>query len=219
MTSWDDLTFFHTSIFTEIVDTLEKQTAEGVSILPAADDIMNAFKYVSFDEVKVVILGQDPYPDKTQAHGLAFSVPEGVHPYPASLKNIFRELKDDLGCAEPTSGCLIPWAEQGVLLLNTSLTVIEGDRNSHAKLGWQGLVAEVVRDLANERENLVFILWGKKAQSKAVYIDRKKHLVVRGSHPSPLAANKGGFFGTKPFSQANDYLVAHGIEPIDWCLP
>ncbi len=219
MLTWNDLTFFNTSVFETVVGDLENQVSEGVSVLPSPEDILNAYRYVPFDKVKVVILGQDPYPNKNHAHGLAFSVPEGVHPYPASLTNIFRELQDDLVCSEPSSGCLVPWAKQGVFLLNTSLTVVEGQRNSHSKIGWIGLVSESIRTLSEHRENLVFILWGKKAQAKSIYIDRKKHLVIRGVHPSPMAANRGGFFGTKPFSQTNDYLQEHGIEPINWCLP
>lgn len=219
MLTWDDLIFFRSVVFDEIVEELESQTRAGVSILPSPEDILNALKYTPFGEVKVVILGQDPYPDKSHAHGLAFSVPDGVHPYPASLKNIFRELQDDIGCPEPETGCLIPWAEQGVLLLNTALTVVEGQRGSHTKLGWNLLVNLAMREISEQHEGIVFILWGKKAQAKTTYISNKKtHLILRGAHPSPLAANKGGFFGTKPFSQTNEFLKQNGKPEIRWCL-
>lgn len=218
MTTWNDLSFFESETFDKILNEIESQKEGGLSILPSPDDILKAFQFTPFDKVKVVILGQDPYPNRAHAHGLAFSVPVGVHPYPASLKNIFRELQEDLGCPEPTSGCLIPWAEQGVLLLNTSLTVVEGSPGSHASIGWMILVNEVIKKLSQEHDSLVFILWGKNAQAKSIYIDQRKHLIVRGAHPSPLAANKGGFFGTKPFSQANVFLYENGKETIDWNL-
>lgn len=218
--TWNDLEFFDSPMYGNIIGELLVQTEEkGLSVLPKFDDILNAFVYTPFNSVKAVILGQDPYPDKRHAQGLAFSVPEGVHPYPASLKNIFRELQDDMGCPEPTSGCLIPWTQQGVLLLNTSLTVIEGSPGSHAKLGWHSLVNEAIQKLSTERDNLVFILWGKNAQAKSTYIrGGRGHLILRATHPSPLAANKGGFFGTKPFSSTNTHLETNGIEPITWSL-
>ena len=232
--TWEQLSFFslgftrYESVYSEaevmtdfdaVVEQLDWQMMSGFSILPAPEDILNAFKYTPFDQVKVVILGQDPYPNKAHAHGLAFSVPEGVHPYPASLRNIFKELQSDLGCPEPTSGCLIPWAEQGVLLLNTCLTVVEGSIGSHSKIGWHPLATQVLQQLSLHREHIVFILWGKVAQGKSFSIRTpKNHCIIRGAHPSPLSANKGGFFGTKPFSRANEYLVEHGIEPIRWNL-
>ena len=219
MVSWDNLKFFESQEFHHICRCLQSARDAGSSILPADEDILNAFYYTPFHQVRVVILGQDPYPNKDHAHGLAFSVPEEVTKLPQSLKNIFREMVDDIGCLEPSCGCLVPWAQQGVLLLNTSLTVLEGSRGSHSSMGWMALVNEAIQALSVHRNNLVFILWGTKAKSKSIYINKKKHLIIRGSHPSPLSANKGGFFGTKPFSTANEYLRKNGIEPIEWCLP
>lgn len=219
MVTWDTLKFFESDEFHHIVTHLQFQKDQGRSVLPADEDILNAFYYTPFHQVKVVILGQDPYPNSDHAHGLAFSVPEEVTKFPPSLKNIFKELQDDIGCLEPTVGCLVSWAQQGVLLLNTSLTVMEGSSGSDATLGWMGLVNEAIKALSEYRDNLVFILWGNKAKAKSVYINGRKHLVLRGSHPSPLSVHRGGFFGTKPFSQTNTYLKENGIEPIEWCLP
>ncbi len=218
ITTWDDLSFFETHFHT-VVEKLHEQKRQGKNILPDEDNILNAFYYTPFDQVKVIILGQDPYPNSNHAHGLAFSVPEGVKPFPASLRNIFKELENDIGCPQPASGCLIPWAVQGVLLLNTALTVVEGSIGSHTSLGWHHLVNEAVGALSEEHEHLVFILWGKNAQAKSTYIrNQKDHLLIRATHPSPQAANRGGFFGTNPFSRTNEFLYENDKEAIEWCL-
>lgn len=186
-------------------------------IYPSMYDIFNALHYTSYENTKVVILGQDPYHGPRQAHGLSFSVQPGVEP-PPSLINIFKELQSDLGCKVPNNGCLIPWAKQGVLLLNAVLTVRERQANSHQGLGWETFTDRVI-ELVNEREKpVVFILWGRPAQRKRVMITNPQHLVLESPHPSPLSASRG-FFGSRPFSKANEFLVANGIEPIDWQLP
>jgi uracil-DNA glycosylase len=176
--------------------------------------IFNAFEHTPFDKVKVVILGQDPYHNDGQAHGLSFSVPDGI-PAPPSLINIFKEINSDLGIPVPQSGNLTRWADQGVLLLNATLTVQAHTAGSHQKKGWETFTDVAIRQLADKRENIVFILWGAYAQKKASFIDGKKHLVLRSVHPSPLSAYNG-FFGNKHFSEANKYLVSKGISPIEW---
>ena len=183
-------------------------------IFPEADDIFNAFQLTPLSEVKVVILGQDPYHNVGQAHGLSFSVKPEVD-IPPSLVNIYQELHDDLGCYIPDNGYLKKWAEQGVLLLNTVLTVRAHNANSHRGIGWEQFTDEVILRLATGREHLVFILWGSYAIKKGAFINRMKHLVLTSPHPSPLSAYRG-FFGNKHFSRANAYLVQHGMEPIDW---
>ena len=188
------------------------------TVYPDMYDIFNAFKYTPYHSVKVVILGQDPYHEPGQAHGMAFSVMKGVQ-QPPSLVNIFRELKDDLGIDPPPSdnGCLIPWAESGVLLLNTALTVRAHMANSHRGKGWEELTDRVI-ELLNERaEPIVFILWGGNAKTKIPLITGRQHLVITGAHPSPLSAYKG-FFGGKYFSRANEFLEANGEAPVDWRL-
>lgn len=183
-------------------------------IYPDMYDIYNALHYTPFKEVKVVILGQDPYHGPNQAHGLSFSVKPGVSA-PPSLQNIFKELNSDLGCYIPNNGYLKKWADQGVLLLNTSLTVRSGQANSHSKIGWQHFTDKVIA-LLNQREDpIVFILWGKNAQSKLNIISEPRHCIIKSVHPSPLSAH-GGFFGSRPFSKANEFLVSIGKEPIDW---
>jgi uracil-DNA glycosylase len=164
----------------------------------------------------VVILGQDPYHGPRQAHGLCFSVQNGVPP-PPSLINIFKELQDDLGIHIPNHGNLTHWAEQGVFLLNASLTVGSGEPMSHARIGWSQFTDTVIKKISDEKEHVVFILWGKFAQEKRVLIDESKHLVIRSAHPSPLSAH-AGFFGSKPFSKANAFLMSKGIDPVDWKL-
>lgn len=187
------------------------------TVFPSMYDIFNALHYTSYHDTKVVILGQDPYHGPRQAHGLSFSVQPGVEA-PPSLVNIFKELQGDLGCATPNNGCLKPWAEQGVLLLNTVLTVRERQANSHQGLGWEQLTDKVIT-LLNEREDpLVFILWGSPAKKKKVMIKNPKHLVIESVHPSPLSAHRG-FFGSKPFSKVNAFLIQNGKNPIDWQLP
>lgn len=201
--------------FQHILDTVRAERESGQVIYPPATDVFNAFKATEFNQVKVVILGQDPYHGAGQAHGLAFSVQQGVR-IPPSLQNIYKELSTDIaGFQIPKHGNLQYWAEQGVLLLNTVLTVREGQAHSHAALGWETFTDKVIRQLADHRENLVFILWGSHAQKKGAFIDRNRHLVLTAVHPSPLSAARG-FFGSKPFSQTNHYLQQHGLSPIDW---
>ena len=183
-------------------------------IFPPAKLIFNAFEHTPFDKVKVVILGQDPYHNDGQAHGLSFSVPDGM-PAPPSLVNIFKEINRDLGIPVPKSGNLTHWANQGVLLLNATLTVQAHMAGSHQKKGWEPFTDAAIRQLADKRENLVFILWGAYAQKKASFIDSNKHLVLRSVHPSPLSAHNG-FFGNNHFSEANKYLESKGIIPIEW---
>jgi uracil-DNA glycosylase len=186
------------------------------TIYPSGQNIFAAFEHTPFENVEVVILGQDPYHGVGQAHGLSFSVQDGV-PHPPSLQNIFKELKDDLGCNIPKSGNLTAWAKQGVFLLNTVLTVRASEANSHRNQGWENFTDAVIKTLSTQKEHLVFILWGSPAGAKASLIDGKKHLILRAPHPSPLSSYRG-FFGSKPFSKSNDYLVAKGKKPIDWCL-
>ncbi|MBQ5693790.1 MAG: uracil-DNA glycosylase [Bacteroidaceae bacterium] len=184
------------------------------TIYPPAKLIFNAFDHCPFDKVKVVIIGQDPYHGPGQAHGLCFSVNEGV-PNPPSLQNIFKEIQSDLGKPLPANGDLTRWANQGVLLLNATLTVQAHQAGSHQRRGWETFTDAAIRILAEEREHIVFILWGAYAQKKGAFIDRNKHLVLTSAHPSPLSAYNG-FFGNKHFSRANEYLKMHGETGIDW---
>lgn len=184
------------------------------TVYPPADDIFNAFHLTPLPDVKVVILGQDPYHEPGQAHGLSFSVMPGVE-IPPSLVNIYQELHDDLGCKIPNNGCLTKWAEQGVLLLNTVLTVRAHRAFSHKDIGWQEFTDAAIRVLAGQDRPLVFILWGKPAQQKASMITNPRHLILKSPHPSPLSAYRG-FFGSRPFSKTNAYLEANGLTPIDW---
>lgn len=186
-------------------------------IYPPNHLIFNALNTTPLDRVKVVILGQDPYHGPNQAHGLSFSVQKGVA-LPPSLRNIFHELHADVGVERPKHGDLTHWAEQGVLLLNAVLTVEAGQPTSHQKRGWEEFTDHVIDVLNEQREHIVFILWGAYAQRKGQRINQDKHLVLKAAHPSPLAANRGGFFGCKVFSKSNNYLKQHGIEPIDWQL-
>lgn len=195
---------------------LEKEKQSGKIIYPREDEYFSALNLAPFNKVKVVIVGQDPYHGPGQAHGLCFSVREGVR-FPPSLLNIFKELRDDLGIPLPKNGTLTRWAQQGVLLLNAVLTVEEGKAASHQGQGWELFTDRIIHLLNEQKENLVFILWGAYAQKKADFVDRQKHLVLESVHPSPLAAHRG-FFGTKPFSKTNDYLRSHGIAEIDWHL-
>ena len=201
--------------YKELERFLDKEY-EAHTIFPPRDEIFTAFRYTPYDDVKVVLLGQDPYHEVGQAHGMAFSVQKGVK-QPPSLVNIFKEIDSDLGITPPPmdNGCLIPWAESGVLLLNTALTVREHEANSHRGKGWEQFTDAVISKL-NEREKpLVFILWGSNAKSKLPLITNKNHLVIAGVHPSPLSAYRG-FFGGKYFSRANNFLVRHGIPEVDW---
>lgn len=186
------------------------------TLFPRGSDMFNAFNASPFESVKVVILGQDPYHGAGQAHGLSFSVQSGV-PLPPSLQNIFKELVSDIGCAYPKNGDLTSWAQQGVLLLNTLLSVRSGEPFSHKEKGWEHFTDQVIRTLSEEREHIVFILWGAPAGKKTALIDERKHLILKAPHPSPLSSYRG-FFGSKPFSQTNAYLHHWGIEPVSWCL-
>ncbi len=201
----------------ELSTFLRQRTHEGVCIHPPASQIFGALDATPFDDVKVVILGQDPYHGPGQAHGLCFSVQPGVS-IPPSLDNVFKELQRDLGIARPDHGCLLPWARQGVLLLNSVLTVEQGRAGAHQGRGWEGFTDHVVDVLNRERENLVFLLWGSYAQAKGKVIDPARHRVLKAPHPSPLSAHRG-FIGSGHFSASNIYLARHGIAPIDWSLP
>ncbi|MDO5356229.1 MAG: uracil-DNA glycosylase [Conchiformibius sp.] len=201
--------------FQQILQTVREERLRGITVYPPAADVFNAFRQTAFADVKVVILGQDPYHNVNQAHGLAFSVREGVD-VPPSLQNIYKELADDIdGFAVPPHGCLNAWAQQGVLLLNTVLTVRAHQAHSHAALGWERFTDRVIAQLNAHREHLVFLLWGSHAQKKGAFIDTARHLVLKAPHPSPLSAYRG-FFGCRHFSQANDYLQRNGIAPVNW---
>lgn len=191
-----------------------KQAYATQTVYPPAKYIFNAFDLCPFDKVKVVILGQDPYHEPGQAHGLSFSVPEGI-PFPPSLQNIFKEIESDMGYAPLRNGNLERWAKQGVLLLNATLSVQAHQAGSHQNKGWETFTDAVIAQLSKEREHLVFLLWGSYAQRKGAVIDASKHLVLKSVHPSPLSAYRG-FFGNHHFSQANAYLAQHGLSPIDW---
>ena len=194
---------------------VEKQA--GKVIYPPGPDIFAAFEHTPFDQVRVVILGQDPYHGPNQAHGLCFSVRPGVQ-VPPSLQNIFKEIQRDLGIAPPDHGCLTPWADRGVLLLNATLTVQQGMAGAHQGKGWEGFTDAAIDALNREREGLVFMLWGSYAQKKGQLIDGRRHCVLRSVHPSPLSAHRG-FIGCGHFSAANQYLESRGEPPIDWSLP
>ncbi|WP_106829393.1 uracil-DNA glycosylase [Parabacteroides pacaensis] len=204
---------FEKDYFQRLVSFVKDEYRKG-AVYPPGPFIFRAFDMCPFDKVKVVILGQDPYHEPRQAHGLSFSVQDGT-PYPPSLVNIFKEIESDLGIPVPRSGDLTRWAKQGVLLLNATLTVRAHQAGSHQNKGWEEFTDAVVHHLAEEREHLVFMLWGSYAQRKGAFIDPNKHLVLKSAHPSPLSAFRG-FFGNKHFSKANEYLIAHGIEPIQW---
>ena len=210
---------FAADYMTELRAYLAQRKAQSAVVFPHSSVWFNAFSQTAFDDVKVVILGQDPYHGPGQAHGLSFSVPEGAA-VPPSLLNIYKEIDSDLGDGEPLlavkrKGCLLPWAEQGVFLLNSVLTVESGQAASHQGRGWEIFTDNVIRQLSEERENLVFLLWGSYAQKKGQVIDAKRHLVLRSPHPSPLSAHRG-FLGCKHFSQANEWLESHAQAPIDW---
>lgn len=205
---------FQKPYFPEIVRVLKEEKAAGKIIYPPGKLIFNAFACTPLSSVKVVILGQDPYHNAGQAHGLSFSVPDGVPP-PPSLVNIFKELKEDLGIPVPVSGNLEPWARQGVLLLNASLTVQANHANSHARIGWHIFTDEVIKHVSMAKPHIVFMLWGRFAQEKAMLIDSGKHLVLTAAHPSPFSAHQG-FFGCRHFSKANTWLEHWGERPVNW---
>lgn len=203
---------FDKEYFIRLTDFVREEYSTK-KIFPPAKLIFNAFDHTPFDKVKVVILGQDPYHNDGQAHGLSFSVNDGVR-IPPSLVNIFKEINDDLGIPVPRSGNLTRWADQGVLLLNATLTVEAHKAGSHQNKGWEQFTDAAISRLNENRENIVFLLWGAYAQKKAAFIDTSKHLVLKAPHPSPLA--RGGFAGSRHFSLTNEYLVSKGIEPINW---
>lgn len=204
---------FSKDYFVKLTDFVRNEYLSK-QIFPPAKLIFNAFEHTPFDEVKVVILGQDPYHNDGQAHGLSFSVNDGVK-FPPSLINIFKEINEDLSVPVPPSGNLTRWADQGVLLLNATLTVQAHIAGSHQNRGWENFTDAAIRKLAEERSNIVFMLWGSYAQKKAAFIDPDKHLILKSVHPSPLSAHRG-FFGCKHFSKANDYLLSKGLSPIQW---
>lgn len=204
---------FEKDYFRQLTDFVKTEYSQCL-VYPPGKLIFNAFTLCPFDKAKVVIIGQDPYHGPGQAHGLCFSVNDGV-PFPPSLVNIFKEIKADTGADAPATGNLTRWAEQGVLLLNATLTVRAHQAGSHQRRGWEAFTDAAIRALATEREHLVFILWGNYAQKKGAFIDRSRHLVLSSAHPSPLSAYNG-FFGNKHFTKANDYLKAHGEQEISW---
>lgn len=204
---------FDKPYFEQLTQYVRNEYATGV-VYPPGAQMFAAFDACPFEQVRVVILGQDPYHEPGQAHGLCFSVNDGV-PFPPSLVNIFKEIADDLGKPAPTTGNLMRWAEQGVLLLNATLTVRAHQAGSHQNKGWETFTDAVIHRLAEEREHIVFILWGSYAQRKGAFIDRDRHLVLQSPHPSPLSAYRG-FFGNKHFSKANAYLAEHGYKTIEW---
>ena len=205
---------FDKPYFAQLTGAVRQEYQSGVCY-PPGRLIFNAFNLCPFDEVKVVIIGQDPYHEPGQAHGLSFSVQDGVA-FPPSLQNIFKEIQDDLGTPIPTTGDLSRWAKQGVLLLNASLTVRAHQANSHSTLGWQTFTDAAIRALATQREHLVYMLWGGFARGKSYMIDKQRNLVLESVHPSPLSANRGGWFGQHQFSRCNEYLKQHNIQPIQW---
>ena len=207
---------FEQPYFAAIKQFILTEKQKGKKVYPPGSQIFNAFNLTPFDQVKVVILGQDPYHGPGQAHGLSFSVPQGIH-QPPSLINIFKELKSDLNIDAPLHGNLESWAKQGVLLLNAVLTVNDSEAASHKNAGWEKYTDAVIKAISDHKEHVVFILWGRFAQNKEALIDTKKHCVIKSAHPSPLSAH-AGFFGSKPFSKTNTYLREHGIKEIDWKL-
>jgi len=206
---------FEKPYFFSLSEYLKREKLSGIKIYPKGPDIFNAFNMTPVPKVKVVILGQDPYHGPGQAHGLSFSVPEGVA-LPPSLQNIYKELYTDLGIEPANSGSLIKWAQQGVFLLNAVLTVRAGEAASHSKIGWMEFTDAVISKLSKEREGIVFMLWGNFAKGKRDLIDTSRHFILEAPHPSPLA--RGGFFGCRHFSKANEFIKSKGIVPINWAL-
>lgn len=215
--SWNQIlsSEFSKDYFTSLNSFLNAEQSEN-KVYPSSNDTFYAYNTTPIESVKVVILGQDPYHGVGQAHGLAFSVQEGVK-FPPSLNNIFKELSSDIGCSTPSSGNLTSWAKQGVFLLNTVLTVRAGSAGSHQNQGWERFTDATIKTINQNCEHVVFLLWGKPAQIKEKLIDSSKHLILKAPHPSPLSSYRG-FFGSKPFSSSNEYLRSHNISEIDWCL-
>ena len=213
--SWDGLLKeeFEKDYYLRLREFLKQEYGSG-TVYPDMHDIFNALKLTDYNDVKVVILGQDPYHGEGEAHGLAFSVKPGIA-IPPSLRNIYKELNTSLGCYIPNNGYLEKWARQGVLLLNTVLTVRAHQANSHRGIGWEEFTDAAIRALNNQDRPIVFILWGRPAQMKKSMLNNPKHLILEAPHPSPLSSYRG-FFGSKPFSQTNQFLEKHGVEPIDW---
>ena len=201
--------------FKNLCEFVDAEAARG-PVYPPEAEVFQAFKQTPLPKVKVVLLGQDPYHDEGQAHGLCFSVRPGVK-LPPSLRNMFKELESDIGCAAPKSGCLEPWAKQGVLMLNAVLTVRAHEANSHKDRGWERFTDAAIQAVAAKSEPVIFLLWGAYAQKKGQWIDPEKHHVLKSAHPSPLSARK--FFGSRPFSKTNAALAALGVKEINWCLP
>ncbi|MER2088529.1 MAG: uracil-DNA glycosylase [Sporosarcina sp.] len=214
---WDEVLKeeFEKPYYKKLREFLKKEYAEE-TVYPQMDDLWTAFKLTPFNDVKVVILGQDPYHGPGQAHGLSFSVKPGVK-IPPSLRNMFKELTSDIGCPPPENGTLSGWAEQGVLMMNTVLTVRQGQAHSHRKQGWETFTDEVIRQLSKRAEPIVFVLWGRPAQEKKKLIDTTRHAIIESVHPSPLSASRG-FFGSRPYSETNRILESWDETPIDWCL-
>lgn len=212
---WDRLLQdeFEQQYYLQLREFLKTEYKAG-PVYPPMRDIFNALKYTSYSDVKIVILGQDPYHGPGQAHGMCFSVRPGV-PMPPSLQNIFKELHDDIGIFTPKTGYLVPWAREGVLLLNTVLTVREGQPNSHKNQGWEQLTDRIISLLGQREQPIVFLLWGSHARKKKELITAPQHLILECAHPSPLSAHRG-FFGCQHFSKANQFLYDHGIDPVDW---
>ncbi len=206
---------FKKPYFKQIAEHLKTEKEQGKTIYPPGSLIFHAFDATTFEQVKIVILGQDPYHGPKQAHGLSFSVQQGVSP-PPSLINIFKELHEDVGMSIPKGGNLESWARQGVLLLNASLTVRAQEPMSHSKIGWHHFTDAVISKISEEKEHVVFLLWGKFAQEKKVLINNRKHFILTSAHPSPLSVK--GFFGNRHFSKANTFLMKQGLDPIDWSL-
>jgi uracil-DNA glycosylase len=217
--SWKErlLNEFSQPYMKQLRQFLRERAESGAQIYPKGSQIFAAMDSTPFEQVRVVILGQDPYHGPRQAHGLCFSVQPGI-PAPPSLMNMFRELNQDLNCPMPQHGYLMPWAEQGVLLLNSVLTVEQRRAGAHSNQGWEQFTDRIVQLLNEERDHLVFMLWGSYAQRKGAMIDKTRHLVLKAPHPSPLSAHRG-FFGCRHFSQANEFLLEHDMEAVDWCLP
>jgi len=206
---------FEKEYFKKLVDFVKNEYRNHICY-PKGDEIFNAMKFTPFDQVKVVIMGQDPYPNPGHAHGLCFSVQEHVKPFPPSLINIFKEVEKDLGINFPENGSLIRWAKQGVLLLNAVLTVRKGQPRSHQGKGWEIFTNEIIKKISDEKENIVFLLWGGDAKRKKKLINPTKHFILESGHPSPLSANKGYWFGNKHFSKTNNFLQSKGLKEIVW---